>query len=750
MRAGVFPSRARSIARLRVLATVLLASACGGAIAQTSPDAVTSDSSATVSATPAPAPVFGAPYATLSSSLSAQDAATLRAALQAARSGDVTRATSLQASLVNPTAKRLVTWAMVDSAGSELDYFTLVNAMRDLDGFPRPARLRAAIEKSLSTTALPPQQVIDLFQGRDPETGEGVIALASAYVSAGRAADAQALVKHAWRNHAFGADTQNAMLSRFGIYLTQDDHAARIEMLLYSAAGPEVRQLLPLVSPDQQALAEARMAFHDERSDAPMLFERVPASLQNAPGLAFDRAHYFRKHNLEELASGLVRYFPTATPEQPEVTKDIWKERRALMYAALQSQDYAGAYAAAANAGLQPGPDATEAQFFAGWIALTKLKNADLADQHFARVQAAASTPITISRGFYWRGRASEAKGDVLDARLFWSDGAKYQTVFYGQLSAAKLGQTALDLGGDPVATAADRTRFESRGVVKALRMVGDAGDRSLMAAFAMAAEEDIDSPAELGLLVDLVRMYGDQSLSMRVVRSGASRGLVLPERGYPMRSAPMGYGLSEPAFTFAITRQESSFDPYARSGVGARGMMQLMPATASSLARRAGLDYSPSRLDDPDYNMRLGATFLGQLTDNFSGSYVLATAAYNAGPGRPPQWITSCGDPRNGGADAADFIECIPFSETRDYVMRVMESMQVYRARMHGGSAPLTIAADLKRGGWTPSATSPMAPIGGAPMGGAPALRPVPSYTATPEPGASASPQMAEQNTGR
>ncbi|WP_254062828.1 lytic transglycosylase domain-containing protein [Caulobacter sp. S45] len=692
----------RMIVRLRVLAAVLLAGVCTGAVAQTSPDVVPG----TAPALPY-SPVVGAtPYVALSSSLSEQDAVTLRSALQAARAGDVTRATALRSGLANPTAQKLVTWAMVDSAGSELDYYTLVSAMRDLEGFPRPARLRAALEKALATTALPPQQVIDLFQGRDPETGQGTIALASAYQSAGRQADAQALIKHAWRNHAFDADSQSAMLGRFGIFLTPDDHAARLEMLLYSPAGPEVHQLLPLVSTDQQALAQARIAFHTERSDASLLFSQLPLTLQNSPDLAFDRAHYFRKHNLEALAAGLVRDFPTATPEQPEVTKEIWKERRALMYAALQSQDYKGAYAAAADAGLQPGQDAAEAQFFAGWIALTKLKNADLAEQHFVKLQAGVTTPISLARGYYWRGRAAEAKGDVVDARLLWSDGAKYGTVFYGQLSAAKIGQTSLNLGVDPVATAADRARFEARGVVKALRMVGDAGDRPLMAAFAMATEEDIDTPAELGLLVDLVRMYGDQSLSMRVVRSAASRGIVLPERGYPVRMAPMGYGLPEPAFIFAITRQESSFDPYAHSGVGARGMMQLMPSTASVVARRAGIDYSPSRLDDADYNMKLGATFLGQLTDEFSGSYVLATAAYNAGPGRPPQWITSCGDPRNGGTDAADFIECIPFSETRDYVMRVMEATQVYRARLHGGSAPLTIATDLKRGGW--SATAP------------------------------------------
>ena len=693
----------------------LLTAVCGGAFAQSM------DAPATQPLLP-PAPIVApAPYAALSSSLSPADATLLRQALLAARRGDTTTAQGLQAQIGDRTAKRLVTWAMADSAGTELDYYTLVSAMRDLGGWPRPSRLRAAIEKSLDSAAVPPNQVIALFQGRDPETPEGVIALASAYQAAGRSADAASVVRHAWRNRAFSVDLQARILARFSADLTPDDNAARLEMLLYTGETTSARQMMALVTPDQRALAEARLAFRSERSDATLLFGQTPAYLQNDPGLAFDRAHYYRKHNLEMIASGLVASFPKSIPEQPEVTKAIWAERRALMFAALQSLDYHGAYTAADDNALQPGQDANEAQFFAGWIALTKLKDADLAERHFARLQAGATTSITTSRAYYWRGRAAAAKGDSLDANLYWGEGSKYYTTFYGQLSAARIGQARLELGIDPVPTAGDRTRFEDRDVIRAARMLGDAGDHQLLASFAMAAEEDTTSAVQLALLVDLTRMYGDQSLSMRVVRSAATRGLYLPQRGYPLRTAPVGYGLAEPAFVFAITRQESSFDPTARSAAGARGMMQLLPATAASVARRQGVEYSAGLLDDADYNMKLGAAFLGQLTSEFDGSYVLATAAYNAGPGRPPQWISTCGDPRGGASDPADFIECIPFSETRDYVMRVMENVQVYRARLAGGTAPLTIAADLKRGGWTPSLATAYAgarpaptPIGG------------------------------------
>jgi soluble lytic murein transglycosylase len=700
----------------RTLIAALTIAACSEAFAQT--DARTDTSPASPSAgQPSDGPttsMASVPYGVLASALSADDVARLRQALRAARSGDTAQATMLQGALSNAIARKLVTWAMIDAAGSELDFATLAAAQRDLNGFPRPVRLRASLEKSLERAALPPAQVIALFQGRDPETAEGAMALAAAYQLSGRTADAETLIRHVWRNHAFAADVQAVMLGRFGAYLTPDDHAARLDMLLYTSEGPSAAALLGLVTPDERAVAEARIALRAGRSDAPQLVSLVPAALQTSPGLAFDRARFYRKHNLSTLAAALVQYFPQATPERPEVTEQVWTERRALMFASLQNGDSAGAYAAASAGGLQPGAQFNEAQFFAGWVALTRLKNPDLAEQHFAKLQAGAETPITLSRAYYWRGRAAAAKGDALSANLFWGEGAKYYTTFYGQLSAAKVDQAVLQLGVDPIPTALDRATFESLDVIRAARMLGDAGERDLFGVFVMAAEESMTTPAQLALLVDMTRLYGDQWLSMRVVRAGAMRGLYLPDRGYPVRMAPTGEDVAEPAFVFAIARQESSFDPLARSPVGARGMMQLMPGTAASLARRLGLSYSPRRLDDPDYNMRLGAGYLDQLVNDFSGSYVLAAAAYNAGPGRPPQWIAACGDPRTG--DPTDFIECIPFSETRDYVMRVMEAMQVYRARLRGGTAPLTIAADLKRGGWTPGA-SPIAKPPTAPV---------------------------------
>ena len=636
------------------------------------------------------------------------DTALLSQALAAARRGDTAGASQIQASIADPVAKKLVTWAMVDAAGTNLNFYTLDTARRELIDWPRPGRRIGVTEKALEYASLAPQRVVDWFQGQTPTTAEGAMTLASAYQALGRSNDAQALIRKTWTETVFEADAQARMLARFGILLTQEDHAKRLDMLLYGPQGPATKAMMDLVGEDRRALAEARIALRANRSDAQAAIDRVPVNLQNDGGLAFEKARYYRKRGLDGIAAGLITAFPTPPP-QSDAASAIWTERRILMNAVLKNRDIAGAYAAVVEHNLPTGADYAEAEFFAGWIALSKLNNPALADEHFARIQKSGTSPITVSRALYWRGRANEAKGDATAAQRFYAEGAKYYTAFYGQLAAGKAGVKEIVLPPDPQPTAADRARFEGRDMVRAAKLLGDAGQRDLFRIFMLALDDILPSPEELSLLVDTASRYGDQDLSMRVIRAGAQRGLYLPERGYPMRAPPQGYGLPEPALTFGIIRQESGFDPSVRSPVGARGMMQLMPATAAAVAKKIGVAHSPAKLDEPDYNMRLGATYLGQMIDNFSGSYVMAVAGYNAGPGRSLQWVQDCGDPRAASSDPAEFVECIPFSETRNYVMRVMEATSVYRARLAGGTAPLDLAADLKRGVWTPGGYQPL-----------------------------------------
>jgi soluble lytic murein transglycosylase len=568
-------------------------------------------------------------------------------------------------------------------------------------------RRQTVTEKAIDESNLPPAQIIAWFQGADPATSEGAMALAAAYQQAGRTQDAQALIRHWWRDKPFDADTQRRMLSRYGAYLSIDDHITRVDTLLYGPPSAALNDILAMLPADQQALAAARTALRNEASDANARVAALPATLANNPGLAVDSARYLMSRNLDDVALELVSKFPAVLPN-PEAASKIWALRRQMINSALRTRDYRAAYAAATNTGLTSGADYTEAEFYAGWIALSKLHDPVAAESHFGNIQSASGTPITQARALYWRGRAAEARGDQTAAQAFYAGGARYLTTFYGQLAASKAGVQQISLGRDPVPTSADRARFDGREMVRGARMLSQIGEKDLYRAFLLCMAEALPSTEEYAMLVDMARASGDQDLAMRVVRLGAQHGYVLPERGYPIRNAPNSPEAAEAAMVFGITRQESGFDPYVRSPVGARGMMQLMPATAAVMARKIGEPYGPGRLDDPDYNMRLGASYLGHMINNFSGSYVMAAAGYNAGPGRPLEWIGYCGDPRSGNVDPVDFIECIPFSETRNYVMRVMEAAEVYRARLNGGSAPLTLASDLRRGGYVYQARGP------------------------------------------
>jgi soluble lytic murein transglycosylase len=503
------------------------------------------------------------------------------------------------------------------------------------------------------------------------------------------------------------------MLGRFGALLDASDHGERLRTLLMGPQGPSTLALLPLVSEDERRMAYAVMALRQNAGDAMAKVSAVPYALADEPVLAYERARFYRRKNLETLGFSLLDKFPRAIKDD-DSQNTMWLERRNYFNAAIRAGNAHAAYNAMANNGFTSGEKLVEAEFFAGWTALKKLNDPQLADRHFATLQAASSTPITQGRAFYWRGRAAEARNDQAAADAFYKAGARYTTSFYGQLCADKAGVKTITLPRDPNPTAADRQRFDGREPVRAARMLADLGEKDLFRTFVLAIDDTLPTAEEFALLIDVARSYGDQDLAMRVARAAAQKNFILAERGYPTVTIPQEPGSAETAFALSIARQESNFLPTARSSVGARGMMQLMPATARVVAGRLGTPYDESRLWNAEYNLRLGAYHLGELVNQFSGSYVMAAAGYNAGPGRPPKWVSECGDPRGGSTDPLDFVECIPFAETRNYVMRTLETTQIYRARLNGGTAPLTLASDLRRGSY-----GYVAPIGAGPNGG-------------------------------
>ena len=653
---------------------------------------------AEVANTPAPA------RQTVARPLSASDQVQFARGLASARRGDASGARSAIDGLSDRVARKTITWALVDASSGSLSFYELDAARRDLDGFPRPGKRQIAAERVLETAGKSPGQVVDWFAGQPPQSAQGAMALASAYRSLGRQTEATDLIRSWWRDKSFEADAQRAMLTRFADVLNGDDHIRRADILLYGAQGPAARDVIALLPAEQQSGALVRISMRSDSAAADNAYAGLTSELQSSPGVAYERAASLRRRGLESQAMTLLPMFP-----KEMVTADgaerMWDERYRLTLMAIRAGNWRGAYQAAANSGLSVGSDATEAEFYAGWIALNRLNDPVAAGRHFAAIARIGSSPITRARAFFWQGRAAEARGERAAADEFYDQAAQHGTAFYGQLAAEKLGRRLI-LPRDPVPTDADRAAFEGRDAIQAMRLLADQGQRDLFRAFALHLDDTVPTTVEAAMLVDAIRGYGDQDTSMKAARAAATRGLILADRAYPLRTTPSVQGAPEPALVLGVTRQESGFDPGVRSGADARGMMQLLPSTASSVARRMGLGFSPARLYEAEYNMQLGSSFLGQLVERFSGSYIMAAAGYNAGPGRPPQWSTFCGDPRGGSSDPLDFIECIPFSETRNYVMRVMENMQVYRAKLNGGSAPITLSSDLRRGayGYAPS----------------------------------------------
>ncbi len=629
---------------------------------------------------------------------SRNDMQAVSVALAAARAGDGARVEAVMALTSDPLAREIALWVLADAAPDSLTWAQADEARRDLADWPRPARRQMAAEKLIDQSGLSPKGVIAWFGDAPPLTGEGAMSLASALRADGQTSAAAAVIRRAWRGLPFDQTVQAAMLARFPDMLTATDMAARVDYLLYGPHGQAALDLIAMLPPDRQAVAQARLALRRGDRDAETLVAALPPADQASPGVIYERLLSLQARGDVADALQLVGYMPESLPYEGAAEK-LWRHGL-LVVEALEAGDPARAYAAAEHSGLNSGVPAAEAQFFAGWIALTRLKDPRLAAAHFATLQNLSAAPITQARALYWEGRAAEAENDPVAAQIFYGQAARYQTTFYGQLAATRGGAADIVLGHDPQITPAARAAFEARDSVKAARLLAQMGNDEGFRTFVVALSEDLADSVDEAQLVDLATAEGDPFLALRVARNAAKHGVVLPERGYPVRTPPPGETFAaDTPLVLGITRQESSFDPNARSGAGARGMMQLMPATARMVARRSGMAWGS--LEDPDFNMRVGSAYLGQLVDQFGGSYVMAAAAYNAGPGRPAQWTSLCGDPRSGATDPLDFIECIPFWETRDYVMRVLEAAQVYRARLAGGAAPITLAADLKRGAY-------------------------------------------------
>lgn len=407
----------------------------------------------------------------------------------------------------------------------------------------------------------------------------------------------------------------------------------------------------------------------------------------------------WKRRNYEE-ASVFLR--EVSTSRDALGAPEVWAKRRlSLARRAAREGRAEAAYQLASQHYLTElaGYDYSDSEWVAGWVALRKLNDAERAIPHFQKFRASVETPISVGRGGYWLGRAYEAAGNQTEAERWYRDGAQFQTSFYGQLAAAKIGasgDTQLAQGGLPDW----RTHPAMRDDDVQLGATLYYADQDQLA---MAVFNRLGQAMPAGALAPLTRMVldmGQPHYAVRIAKKAARRGVVIHPAYYPLHEIAKYATKVEPAFALSIARQETELNPRAISRAGARGLMQLMPATAKKVASWIGEDYDRGRLlTDWRYNVRLGETYLSRRTQQFTGSYVMAAAAYNAGAGRVDQWNGEFGDPRTGQIDILDWMEQIPFNETRNYVQRVLEGLYVYRARLSGTAGPMTIEEDLRRG---------------------------------------------------
>ena len=562
--------------------------------------------------------------------------------------------------------------------------------------WPRLDRvLRTAEEQLAKREEADDRLVLDWFGRYPPVSVTGKIRLAEALLRQGDNDKGSTLLRESWVEGNFSRQDERMLLRRHRQLLTQDVHAQRLDRLLWDRRRSDALRLLPQVPNELRTLGMARIGLIESAGNVDSLIARVPEALRDDPGLAFERVRWRRTKGFDDRAREIL-----LEPRISELRADKWwRERRIQVRNALYDGELTDAYVVATLSDLEPGgADYAEAEWLAGWIALRFLNEPDLALDHFARLHAAVVYPVSISRAAYWAGRAAEALDDHELAAKWYQDAALFPLTYHGQLALERVGsEPRLRLPDEPKPTIAEAETFPDLEMSRMSRILSDLGENRRIDPFVLKLDGQVQTAGERLLVAVLADSLGRQDLAVRVAKNAEQDGVYLPTRAYPVVDMPSTY-VQDRALLLAMSRQESAFDPEAISHAGARGLMQLMPATARRTAKSIKLRYSPDKLtSDPQYNATLGSAHLKELLDTFDGNYVLAVAAYNAGEGRVRRWLKQNGDPRKGEVDAVDWIELIPFTETRDYVQRVMGNLQVYRTRLaDNGETPLRLSKDL------------------------------------------------------
>ncbi|MEX0309098.1 MAG: transglycosylase SLT domain-containing protein [Tateyamaria sp.] len=627
-------------------------------------------------------------------------------AMEALRNGNWDVAANL-AARDGAVAADVIEWQRLRAGRGTYDQ--VVDFLDRRPGWPGEALLRQRSEEVVADQ--PDADILAFFDEAAPTTPAGVLAYADALARADRSGEAEASLVLTWRTEPMNETSHARFLAEHGALL-DPHHAARLDALLWSGDTTSARRMFDLVDKGQVALAQARIGLRALAGNVDSLIEAVPDALQDDPGLAHARFEWRVRKGRWDDAKALLMEQSRSIEKlgRPEAWAN---RRRALARNEMRDGQAATAYQLAARHFLTEGSAYADLEWLSGYIALRLLNDPEVALDHFQNHRAATRSPISRGRAGYWIGRAHEAMDQSEEALDAYAEGAQYQTSFYGLLAAerAELPVDPFLDGSEPIDPWQDSAVTESD-LFEAGLLLQASGELSLAERFWTQFAETLDRDAARQLGQAAIDA-GQPHLAVMIGKRVARRGLTIHAPYYPLHTLADADLPMAPEMSLAIGRRESEFDPTVQSGVGARGLMQIMPGTGRDVAADLGLsdDHTTARLiSDPVYNARLGATYLSQLAKRFDGNVILMSAGYNAGPSRPDQWMLRYGDPRQGSEDfdVIDWIEHIPFRETRNYVMRVTESLPIYRARLGKDPLPIPFSQEL-----TGSTLLPFAPQG-------------------------------------
>jgi soluble lytic murein transglycosylase len=671
-------------------------------------DAKTKDAKTLAPATTAKSQAPAAPLAVASPeslplSVSSADVAAVKEAISATRKGRTSQAEDLQRTISDPVARKLVEWAILRSdETASVDFNRYMAFIAENSGWPAIGLLRRRAEATLWSDRLDPAFVRAFFGKEKPTTTKGKFALARALLLQGDRAAAQSLVREAWRNDNFSGDLESLAIDVFQDLITPADHKARMDMRLYAEDVDGGLRSANRAGGNALVIAKARIAVIKKAGNAAALLDAVPTEAHRDVGYIFSRVQFLRRAEKADEAAELILSIPSDHGQTLD-SDQWWVERRLVARKLIDLGDVKGAYRIARDAPI-PTKDnyRAESQFTAGWIALRFLNDPATALTHFAKLGQGNSNPITLSRAGYWQGRAAEALGRNSEARAHYEAAARYSTAYYGQIARARLGRNDIVVRPAPEPMPERRDTAARLEVAHAIELLYAIDERDLIAGSLADLGERSTDVAALAATGDVAARHKDARAMLLLGKSALGRGLPLEHYAFPTVGLPEYRAIGpeiEPAVAYAIARQESTFNPKIISSARAMGLMQVTPEAARYVTKKFSAPYDEKRLmSDQIYNVQLGAAELGDLIVDYRGSYILTFAGYNAGRGRVKEWIARYGDPRDPNVDPIDWVEQIPFSETRNYVQRVLENLQVYRVRF-GGSSKLLIEADLRRG---------------------------------------------------